>query len=72
MTRLKVTSGFIPGVLTKRALRGTLAGADLTGANLAGATSGGADVTDVIWSNTVCPDSTNIDDNAGTCVGHGF
>jgi len=33
-------------------------GADLTG----------ADLSNVIWSNTICPDGTNSDDNGDTCV----
>jgi uncharacterized protein YjbI with pentapeptide repeats len=29
-----------------------------------------ANLDDVIWSNTVCPDGTNSNDNDGTCIGH--
>lgn len=38
-----------------------LGGAD--GLDLAG-------ITGVTWSNTLCPDYTNSDDNGGTCEGH--
>lgn len=48
-----------------------LEGANFTGANLAGANLAGARVTGVIWSNTRCPDSTNSDSHANTCVGYG-
>jgi hypothetical protein len=54
--------------LTSADLTGAhLAGADLTRANLAGATLAG-----VIWSNTTCPDGTNSDGHADTCVGYGI
>ena len=47
--------------------------ADLTGANLSyadltGANLFGADLDDVWWSDTICPDGTNSDDNGDTCV----
>jgi uncharacterized protein YjbI with pentapeptide repeats len=44
--------------------------ANLTNSNLAGALLEEANVKDVIWSNTICPDGTNSDANGGTCVGH--
>jgi uncharacterized protein YjbI with pentapeptide repeats len=47
-----------------------LSGADLSGADLSGADLSGASLFGVIWSNTTCPDSTNSDDNGGTCEGH--
>ena len=53
-----------------------LAGANLTGANLTGANLkdasglGTATLTNVIWSNTTCPDGTISNANGGTCVGH--
>jgi len=50
--------------------RANLNGANLTNANLVGANLKGAHVKDVIWSNTICPDGTNSDDNGGTCKGH--
>ena len=59
-----------------------LTGAKLThsiisGANFTDAILAGADLSEttgigVIWSNTICPDETNSDDNGGTCTGHGF
>ena len=59
--------------------RANLAGADLTDTNLkdvdfsnatlAGAHLEGANVR-ALWSNTICPDGTNSDSNAGTCIGH--
>jgi hypothetical protein len=52
-------------------LRGAdLTSADLTNANLFGASMFSANLTDVIWSNTTCPDGTTSDNNGGTCVGH--
>lgn len=45
-----------------------LMGAILTDADLTGATLDNADLTQVTWSNTTCPDGTNSDDNAGSCV----
>ena len=45
----------------------TLSGADLTGANFTGAT-----ISSVTWSNTTCPDGSNSDGNAGTCIGFGI
>jgi hypothetical protein len=49
----------------------TLQNANLTDADLTGATNlSSADVTDVIWSNTTCPDGTNSNNNGNTCVGH--
>jgi hypothetical protein len=47
--------------------------ANLTNADLKGATfepSKPPKVTDVVWSNTTCPDSTNSNNNGNTCVGH--
>jgi hypothetical protein len=53
----------------------TLTGANLsfanfTGANLTGAVLTGANLYLVKWSNTTCPDGTNSDTHANTCVGH--
>ena len=53
-----------------------LVGAYFTGANLTGANLLGADLTGAsgletaMWGDTICSDSTNSDDNGGTCVGH--
>lgn len=52
-----------------------LAGANLRGANLMAADFEGAiltqaDVRDVTWSTTRCPDGTVSDQNGGTCLGH--
>ena len=44
-----------------------ISGADLTGANLEGGYWYGVDKNGVIWSNTICPDGTNSDDNGGAC-----
>jgi hypothetical protein len=47
--------------------------ANFTNANFTGAnTDQGNTLTGVIWSNTVCPDGTNSDNDGNTCVGHGF
>ena len=60
----------------------TFEGADLTGANLHEAWVGfwpsqsenpereQIRYRGVVWSGTTCPDGTNSDDNAGTCMGH--
>ena len=42
-------------------------GADLSGSNLTGANLIGANLQSVIWSNTICPDGSNSDDNGNTC-----
>ena len=47
-----------------------LNGDDLTNADLSGAVTTGANVNQVTWSNTVCPDGTNSDADGGTCKGH--
>jgi virginiamycin B lyase len=58
-----------------------LAGANLNGANLNGANLTGASLKGVLsnsstnfnnvtWSNTVCPDGTNSNNDGGTCIGH--
>jgi hypothetical protein len=44
-----------------------LTGANLTGADLTGANLHGATLTGVVWSNTICPDGTNSDDDGGAC-----
>jgi uncharacterized protein YjbI with pentapeptide repeats len=45
---------------------------NLTGANLTGAKiSGPSALVGAIYSNTICPDGTNSDNDGGTCVGHG-
>jgi hypothetical protein len=50
-----------------------LAGTDLDNANLTGANLTGADVTGTVftgatWSNTTCPDGTNSNSDANTCL----
>ena len=44
-----------------------MSGADLSGSNLTGANLTGANLQSVIWSNTICPDGSNSDDNGNTC-----
>ena len=47
--------------------------ANFTNANLNGSSWGGtATVTGATWSNTICPDGTNSNNDGNTCVGHGF
>jgi hypothetical protein len=41
-------------------------------ASLWRATFTGAILTGVSFSNTICPDGTNSDNNGGTCIGHGM
>jgi uncharacterized protein YjbI with pentapeptide repeats len=49
----------------------TFTGANLSGSNLMGATGlKTATLTNVIWSNTACPDGTNSNSDGGTCMGH--
>jgi hypothetical protein len=58
--------------LTGASLQGSnLLGADLTDANLTGASLLGANLSGAVWSNTICPDGTNSNNDSGTCVGHG-
>lgn len=50
-----------------------LSGSNLTNAVLLNATGlSSTFVTDVIWSNTTCPDGSNSDNDGNTCVGHGI
>ncbi len=52
-------------------LRGAdLQGADLQGADLQDAQFEGANLDDVHWSRTICPDGTLSGRNGGTCGGH--
>lgn len=57
------------------AIRANFANATLSqpifsGANLLGADMASASMTMPQFSNTICPDSSNSDDNGGTCLGH--
>jgi uncharacterized protein YjbI with pentapeptide repeats len=45
--------------------------ANLSNASLEGTDFRGANMSNVIYNNTLCPDKTNSDDNGGTCSGHG-
>ena len=57
--------------LTEANLKGAnLKGANLAKANLTGATLTGATLSGVSWSNTICPDGTNSNNDGGTCLGH--
>jgi uncharacterized protein YjbI with pentapeptide repeats len=47
-----------------------LAGANLANANLTGAKLERANVKDVIWSSTICPDGTNSNAHNATCNGY--
>jgi hypothetical protein len=54
---------------------GRFKGANLTDANLANANLrqanlNGVTLTGVAWSNTICPDGTNSNNDGGTCQGH--
>jgi streptogramin lyase len=58
--------------LTRASVQGSnLLRADLTDANLTAASLLGANLSGAVWSNTICPDGTNSDNDGGTCVGHG-
>jgi uncharacterized protein YjbI with pentapeptide repeats len=45
-------------------------GADLSGTNFLEANVFGATFTGATWVGAVCPDGTNANDHANTCVGH--
>jgi uncharacterized protein YjbI with pentapeptide repeats len=45
-----------------------LSGANMTYANLTGADLSSADLTNVVWSETTCPDGTISNNDGGTCV----
>jgi uncharacterized protein YjbI with pentapeptide repeats len=45
-----------------------LSNANFAGADLNGATTSGATFTGATWSDTTCPDGTNSNNDAGTCV----
>jgi len=47
-----------------------LHGTDFTNADLSDATGGGANLLFAIYSNTICPDHTDSDNNGGTCFNH--
>lgn len=48
-----------------------LQNANFTNANIKGAELNfAADVSGATWSNTICPDGTNSDNNGNTCEGH--
>lgn len=47
-----------------------LRGANLTGTDLKGAGLQGANLSGVLWSGTTCPDGSNSDRDAGSCVNH--
>lgn len=44
--------------------------ANFTNANLGSSNFPNANFSSVIWSNTICPDQTNSDNNGNTCIGH--
>jgi uncharacterized protein YjbI with pentapeptide repeats len=46
----------------------TLADANLTDVNLYGSSLDGVNITGATWSNTICPDGTNSDNDQGTCA----
>lgn len=45
-----------------------LSGADLSNADLNDADLSGADLAAVVWSDTICPDGTDSDNDGGTCA----
>ena len=45
-------------------------GANFTGANLSGANLSNSNFGNVIWSSTTCPDTTNSNNDGGSCLGH--
>jgi uncharacterized protein YjbI with pentapeptide repeats len=46
----------------------TLDDSNLTGVNFEGANLSEASLTNVVWSNTTCPDGSNSDNDGGTCA----
>ncbi len=71
-------NNFTNANLTGAQIQSNIYNNDFTGANFTNTSFGGAPnvggntVTNVIWSNTTCPDNTNSDNDGNTCVGHGF
>ncbi len=59
--------GFLQSPL---ALEGDFTNANFTNANLVFRNMTTATLTGAIWSNTICPDGTNSNDNGNTCIGH--
>jgi hypothetical protein len=63
-------------ILTGAFVGANLTNTDFTNASLAAGTSfdttdlTSAVLTGTTWSNVICPDSTNSDDNGNTCIGH--
>ena len=54
-----------------RFVGGTLEDCNFTDANLLGASfEDWQSMSGSTWSNTICPDGTNSDNNSGTCIGH--
>jgi len=54
-----------------RFVDGTLEDCNFTDANLPGASfEDWQSMSGSTWSNTICPDGTNSDNNGGTCLGH--
>jgi hypothetical protein len=47
-----------------------LTNVNFTNANLSFVNFTGSTLDNVTWSNTICPDNTNSNDNGGTCEGH--
>ncbi|HSX43486.1 MAG TPA: pentapeptide repeat-containing protein [Candidatus Saccharimonadales bacterium] len=45
-------------------------GASIADSNFTNINLSSANVTGVTWSNTICPDGTNSDNNGNTCIGH--
>ncbi|MDO8753651.1 MAG: pentapeptide repeat-containing protein, partial [Anaerolineales bacterium] len=48
--------------------RATLVGVDFSNTLLIGANLTDANLTGAIWNNTICPDGTNSNNHAGTCI----
>jgi YVTN family beta-propeller protein len=66
------SANFQGATLTKAVLTGAnLSSVNFTGTNLNGAKLTGASTSGIVWSNTVCPDNTNSNNDGGTCKGHG-
>lgn len=69
------TTTLVGASLVKAIISGSndFSNADLTGADLTGAIDTGSNnFQGAVFSNTICPDGTNSDNDGGTCLGHGI
>ncbi|OGM05623.1 hypothetical protein A2125_00410 [Candidatus Woesebacteria bacterium GWB1_43_5] len=63
-------SNFTNAILNNTVVNSNLTGANMTNTSLSGVDMSTNNLNQVIWSNTICPDGTNSDNNGNTCEGH--